>query len=371
MPPWEQRVNIPLKAQASKASQPDVCATPAGSLLTSILDDAAAKTFADLSEQRRKSAFSRQGRPRKRSRIDSTLPRKAHAFYIFLSQWHATDAFIVRRSGAASQRTQARLAQAETTLAAESMRALIVLNEAIELTLSSPATPSKIQLRPIPLADLFKSETLTRVATYIDFYSLAKEPWFQVPLLADGLDAFELLVRCDEEERRIGTELDNLSTWTSRVKKDVQARRNLIDYPAWEELVDREVASLDALTRWWSRRPPKNKAYDKIPANGDGFDPDDAFHEEDYENDLEIGVEPTSRTDAAADPVVRRAISDFGNPDSPDIVDDLDDIDNLDDIFDDFDMNDEDFDLQWGSLDLDAIEEGREFEDDAEDETDE
>ncbi|KAK0529530.1 hypothetical protein OC835_004312 [Tilletia horrida] len=230
--------------------------------------------FASLSLRRQSEALARGAARRKRTSGDA-LSRSAKRLYTFVSQVHALESWIKRRGNVASQKATERLVTAKRTAVLRSKRTLLEVNDAIKLALIDARAPVQNALQPILEADVLKADTLTQLARYGDFVDRAQDPWFLDDNLSQGLDAYELLVRCDEEHSRIRLEQENIRTWIARTITHLEGSRYASRVPGWTELVAQELSRFRALDAWWDRPTSGSAAAEATVATGDGFDTDD------------------------------------------------------------------------------------------------
>ncbi|KAK0562314.1 hypothetical protein OC844_002756 [Tilletia horrida] len=220
--------------------------------------------FALLCQRRRQKAFQRVGY---RRRVDGGSPDlylAAKSLWVCLSQWHALEDFVKRRNGVASQKTQARLISAKIAAQSKAKRLRPQVNDAIIESSDMAAILNVGPLYIIEERQLWTADTLARVTRYAGSHVDREEPWFSDGALEDGLDAFELLERCDEEEARLDAELLNLDTWLQRVRRTVQANRTLMQSSGWIDLLDAEASRLDVLANFWQRPLPKRRSEEGI-----------------------------------------------------------------------------------------------------------
>ncbi|KAK0521727.1 hypothetical protein OC842_006689 [Tilletia horrida] len=218
-----------------------------------------APDFAFLCDCRRSQAFQRKTYRRRGDGSSQDLHLAAKSLWICLSQWHALTDFIKRRNAIASQKTQARLMSAKTAAQSKARRLCDQVNEAITAALDLTAILNMGPLHAIPADQLWTVDTLARVTRYAGGHVDENEPWFSDAVLEDGLDAYELLVRCDEEEQRIDRELANLDLWLQQVRNTLARNRAAFEFPGWGHLLDEEVGRLDALAKFWERPLPKRR----------------------------------------------------------------------------------------------------------------
>ncbi|KAL9938285.1 hypothetical protein V8E36_002908 [Tilletia maclaganii] len=193
--------------------------------------------FADLSLKRMQNALDRSRSKKVKEPGSQGFHLAARALHISLSQWHALDSFLKRRNRIASQHTQARLAAEQ-------------INDRIR-DLAAMATILN---------------TLKTVTRYAGRHIWSDDPWFSNPHLYAGLDAYEMLVRCDEEAIRIDSELDNMDRWLTRRQKALTSEIPEDSTSPWAAFVDQEIRRLEALKRHWDKRPPQKAEYTKALA---------------------------------------------------------------------------------------------------------
>ncbi|KAE8245047.1 hypothetical protein A4X13_0g6110 [Tilletia indica] len=243
--------------------------------------DHLAASFESLSRTRQRKAFDRRSYRKKRDPSTDPLHLPAQALYIALSQWHALESFCKRRDATSSQKSQERLGSAKSSALVKAKRLRLVVNDKISVLIGQPTTPGIDELRIIPEAGLLSSETLTSVSRYAAHLTHAKEPWFLDSFLMAGLDAYEMLVRLDEESARIESELANMQTWLSAVRASIEANREAMECPGWTEYVARELQKIDVLKKWWTRPPPRNFAFKLVLDTKDGLDAGDGEDDDD------------------------------------------------------------------------------------------
>ncbi|KAK0521875.1 hypothetical protein OC842_006643, partial [Tilletia horrida] len=237
--------------------------------------------FARLADLRRQKAFQRKGYRRPKNTSTQDLHLAAKSLWVVLSQWHALGAFIKRRHGIASQNTQNRLLSARTAAQGKAKRLRVQVNESITQSLSMEGILNVGPLYAVEDTHLWTPATLARVGRYAGSHVDADEPWFSDPVLEDGLDAFELLVRCDEEEARLDAELANLTKWLTSMRQTVQANRSALNTHGWADCLDHHFSRLKVLDTFWQRPAPRKRALASTFGRAPSPEPDGLSHLDD------------------------------------------------------------------------------------------
>ncbi|KAL9931511.1 hypothetical protein V8E36_009676 [Tilletia maclaganii] len=230
----------------------------------------AVKHLVASSTARRQAAFNRPALTNRR-KDRAPLPTASFALYVALSQLRALESYVRRGLATGSQKTNERLMMAKASTLSRARRARTRFNLAIEKVLALPDTPTQPVLVPIQDdKDLLSLATLTRVTAYVDFFELSKQPWYQFPLFVDALDAFEVLLRHEEEFARIRVEQSNLVTWAHHAKRQFLCTEDDFNSVGWSDFIAFKVSRVDALRAWWKTdAPSKNRPVKKAAAAQD------------------------------------------------------------------------------------------------------
>ncbi|KAK0552574.1 hypothetical protein OC844_006413 [Tilletia horrida] len=171
------------------------------------------KDLAKLSKRRLKNTRNRI--------IDLSLV--AQELRVPLQSWHALTAVIKQRPGKGDQHGTARLTISKAGSAREAHSHLAAFNKAIE-AYRGVLGPAQHALRTIQKQDLFRPETLTYVRGLLGKVDYDVEPWVVDAQLATLMDITEVLLRLEEEESRLMSELQNMGSWFRAVDIDLHVR---------------------------------------------------------------------------------------------------------------------------------------------------
>ncbi|CAD6934943.1 unnamed protein product [Tilletia laevis] len=200
------------------------------------------------------------------------LSEQAQALHLPLAQWHALTDSIRRRQSDHNHALQARLSVSKAGTSKKAKALLQPFNDAVKsysdvskangrlllpdaderATRSEPnSVLATVDPVHITVEALFDRETLIYLAGLVTAPDFTIEPWVSSPVLADAMNRLELLLRLQEERRRIDVEVRNAFAWVAREQARLSQLHQHTASIVVKAHLGRLHAKLKALETFW------------------------------------------------------------------------------------------------------------------------